>query len=113
VGPLIQWQNSLRQDEQWYRACFAIFYARSLPKVHHMSSALGNLVHPEATKDTFLRYVLWLLMLSCTLNFLDRQVINILAEPIKHEFQLTDAQLGLLTGLAFAAFPDDPSAGPR
>jgi MFS family permease len=49
-------------------------------------------------------YVLWLLMLGCTLNFLDRHVVNILAEPIKNEFDLTDWQLGLLTGLAFAVF---------
>lgn len=50
------------------------------------------------------RYVLWILMFSCALNFLDRQVINILAEPIKDEFGLSDTQLGLLTGLAFATF---------
>ena len=60
-------------------------------------------VQPDVS-DARLRYMLWVLMFSCALNFLDRQVINILAEPIKVEFRLTDAQLGLLTGLAFAAF---------
>jgi len=49
-------------------------------------------------------YVLWLLMLGCTLNFLNRHVVNILAEPIKHEFGLRDWQLGVLTGLSFAIF---------
>lgn len=48
------------------------------------------------------RYALWLLMIIYTLNFLDRQVINILAEPIKRELGLADWQLGMLTGLAFA-----------
>ncbi|WP_247872518.1 MFS transporter [Azospirillum sp. TSO35-2] len=43
-------------------------------------------------------------MLSCALNFLDRQVVNILAEPIKQEFSLSDTELGILTGLAFAIF---------
>lgn len=38
------------------------------------------------------------------LNFLDRQIINILAEQIKHDLQLADWQLGLLTGFAFALF---------
>src|ERR1051325_3536105 len=38
------------------------------------------------------------------LNQLDRQIINILLEPIKHEFALTDAQAGLLGGLSFALF---------
>jgi MFS family permease len=34
-------------------------------------------------------------------SFLDRQVINILAEPIKNDLGLSDTQLGLLTGFAF------------
>jgi predicted MFS family arabinose efflux permease len=34
----------------------------------------------------------------------DRQLMSILVEPIKAEFGLSDAQLGLLVGLAFAAF---------
>ena len=47
------------------------------------------------------RYVLWLLMLVYVVNFLDRQVINILAEPIKNELHLSDLQVGLLSGAAF------------
>jgi MFS family permease len=50
------------------------------------------------------RYVLGLLVVIYTLGFLDRQVINILAEPIKTDLHLGDAQLGALTGLAFALF---------
>src|SRR3954462_11237319 len=46
-------------------------------------------------------YALWLLMLIYVVSFLDRQVINILAEPIKIELQLADWQLGLLSGFAF------------
>lgn len=36
-------------------------------------------------------------------NFIDRQILVILAEPIKADLGLSDTQLGLLTGLAFAA----------
>lgn len=36
------------------------------------------------------------------LSGIDRSLISILAEPIKHEFGLSDSQLGVLTGLAFA-----------
>ena len=43
-----------------------------------------------------------LLLAIYALNYVDRQVINILAEPIKQELRLSDSQLGLLTGLAFA-----------
>ena len=49
-------------------------------------------------------YALWLLMLVYTLNFLDRQIVNILAEPIKRDLGLADWQLGMMTGLAFALF---------
>ena len=38
------------------------------------------------------------------LNFLDRQVMAILAEPIKQDMGLTDQQVGLMTGLAFSLF---------
>ncbi len=37
-------------------------------------------------------------------NYLDRQFLSVLAEPVKHALHLTDTQLGLLTGLMFALF---------
>jgi MFS family permease len=49
-------------------------------------------------------YVLAILILAYTFNFIDRQIIGILAVPIKRELALTDAQLGMLGGLAFALF---------
>jgi MFS family permease len=50
------------------------------------------------------RYALWLLLGIYSVNFVDRQVINILAEPIKREFHLADWQLGALTGFSFGLF---------
>jgi MFS family permease len=47
--------------------------------------------------------VLAMLLLVYTFNFLDRQILSILAQPVKASLQLTDTQLGLLGGLAFAA----------
>ena len=38
------------------------------------------------------------------LNFMDRQILAVLAEPIKRDLALSDTQLGLLYGLAFAVF---------
>ena len=43
-------------------------------------------------------------MAVLTLNILDRQIVNVLAEQIKRELTLSDTQLGLLTGLSFALF---------
>jgi predicted MFS family arabinose efflux permease len=45
-----------------------------------------------------------LLVIAYTLNFIDRQIAGILAEPIKHDLGLTDSQLGWLGGTAFALF---------
>lgn len=49
-------------------------------------------------------YVLAVLFLVTMLNFLDRQIISILAEPIKRDMGLSDKQIGLMTGLSFALF---------
>ena len=46
-------------------------------------------------------YALWVLLLIYVVNFLDRQVINILAEPIKNDLHLLDWQVGMLSGFAF------------
>jgi MFS family permease len=54
--------------------------------------------------DGYRKYALGLLLVIYTLNFLDRQVLNILMEDIKIEFGLRDWQLGALSGLAFALF---------
>jgi len=49
-------------------------------------------------------YVLFMLTIVGALNYFDRQLIVILQEPIKAELRLSDTQLGLMTGLAFAIF---------
>ncbi len=49
------------------------------------------------------RYLaLGMLVLVYTLNFLDRQIISILKDPIGKQLQLSDTELGLMGGLAFA-----------
>ena len=45
-----------------------------------------------------------MLVVVYTFNFIDRQLLGILAVPIKAELALTDTQLGLLGGIAFALF---------
>ncbi len=49
-------------------------------------------------------FVAAILCVLYTLNFLDRQVLAILAQPVKLDLHLTDTQLGMLTGLLFALF---------
>ena len=47
-------------------------------------------------------WVLFILVIAYTFNFLDRQIITILAVPIKAELGLSDSQLGAMGGIAFA-----------
>lgn len=49
-------------------------------------------------------YILGVLTIVYALNHVDRQIMVILQEPIKQEFGISDTQLGLLTGIMFAAF---------
>jgi predicted MFS family arabinose efflux permease len=50
------------------------------------------------------RITLWILLVVYVFNFIDRQIVNILAEPIARDLDLSDTQIGLMTGLAFALF---------
>lgn len=50
------------------------------------------------------RVTLWILLIVYIFNFIDRQIVNILAEPIARDLGLNDTQIGLMTGLAFALF---------
>jgi MFS family permease len=50
------------------------------------------------------RYALLLLTVVYAFNFIDRQLLAILQESIKSDLGLTDGQLGLLAGFAFAVF---------
>lgn len=52
----------------------------------------------------YARYVLAVLVLVYVFNFLDRQILSILAERIKTDLGASDAQLGYLYGTAFAVF---------
>lgn len=49
-------------------------------------------------------YVLGVLVVVYILNFIDRQILSILAVDIKRSLELTDGQLGFLGGAAFAVF---------
>jgi predicted MFS family arabinose efflux permease len=63
--------------------------------------------NPRDTATESPRYrlvVLAMLVVVYTFNFIDRQIVGILAVPIKADLGLTDTQLGLMGGLAFALF---------
>jgi len=49
-------------------------------------------------------YVTGVLMVAYTLSYIDRQILSMLVGPIKADLGLTDTQIGLLQGFAFAVF---------
>ena len=49
-------------------------------------------------------YALGILVVVYTFNFIDRQILSILLEPVKNDLGLSDTAMGLLTGFAFAMF---------
>ena len=58
----------------------------------------------DTRSPAYRAYVMFILVVVYTFNFIDRQIVGILAVPIKADLNLTDTQLGLMGGLAFALF---------
>ncbi len=56
--------------------------------------------HPPTGRAAW--YALAMFTLMYVANNIDRSIMSILIEPVRHEFGLSDSQLGLLTGMAFA-----------
>ena len=71
-----------------------------------MSEIARNAVPPtvDLTARSGGRVALTLLTLIGTINFMDRQLLSVLVEPIRAELHLSDTMFGLLTGLCFALF---------
>lgn len=61
---------------------------------------------PAPASDAAFRrwYVVAVLTVVYVFNFIDRQIISVLQEPMRAELNLSDTQLGLLQGLTFALF---------
>lgn len=75
------------------------------PKSLSPAQAAGGMSRPGATIGTgYSLYVLILLTLVYITNFVDRIVLGILVAPIKSELHLSDSELGLIGGTAFALF---------
>lgn len=62
-----------------------------------------NLSHSPG-EDRYGRYVLGVLMLVYVLNFIDRQLITILAPDLKRDLGISDSDFGFLYGTAFGVF---------
>lgn len=61
-------------------------------------------VAPTVYSKKYTAWMLFLLAVTYANDYADRSVLRILAQPIKAEMNLSDTQLGLLSGLAFSVF---------
>lgn len=59
---------------------------------------------PGGESERYARYALTVLTIVYVFNYIDRQILSILAERIKADLQITDAELGYLYGTVFAVF---------
>jgi len=62
------------------------------------------LIDPETKSRRYAIYVLVVLVIVYVFNFIDRQILSILAEEIKADIGVTDSEMGFLYGTAFAIF---------
>ena len=61
----------------------------------------GEIRNPQGW---YRHYCLALIFIVLVIAYVDRGIFGVVLEPIKHEFGLSDLQLGFLTGPAFAVF---------
>lgn len=73
---------------------------------HEPQPSLIPVVHESAPEvgGPYAYYVLGVLFVMYLFNFLDRQLLAILLQPIKDDLKISDTALGFLTGFAFAVF---------
>jgi predicted MFS family arabinose efflux permease len=66
------------------------------------TAAVSGRITPQGTTGAEARYALCVLLAVAVFNHIDRTILSILQVPLKRDLNLTDTQLGALTGLSFA-----------
>jgi MFS family permease len=76
---------------------------RAPAETRGLESASASPGEPPIT-SRYANYVLAVLLLAYIFNFIDRQIVSILLQPIKEELGASDSAMGFLSGTAFALF---------
>ena len=69
-----------------------------------MSSKIPDLKGSNEPSLRYSWYVVGVLLLAYTVAFVDRQILSLLVQPIRRDLDISDTQIGLLGGFAFAIF---------
>ena len=69
-----------------------------------LSASLGaaDAAQSQLLRRSYRARLLTILLLANTLSFADRAILSAVVEPIRHELGVSDLQIGMLQGLAFA-----------
>ena len=70
-------------------------------ELHHPHKGAAEKPYPS---QIYAWYVVGILVLAYTFSFIDRQILSLLVGPIKRDLAISDTQMSLLQGFAFAAF---------
>lgn len=89
------WEDNVASSNEMPKAIDA-FVAGGIPAATAVTASFDWRRHRK--------YVVFMMFIAYFLNSIDRNIINVLQQSIKVEFHLSDAQLGLMTGFAFALF---------
>jgi predicted MFS family arabinose efflux permease len=78
--------------------------AKAISSMPFEANANGDSSSEARGLGAYTRYVIALLTVVSTFSYMDRMALAALAPAIKEDLDLSDAQLGLLTGFAFSLF---------
>lgn len=70
-------------------------------ELHHPHQGKSEKPYPN---QIYAWYVVAVLVIAFTFSFIDRQILSLLVGPIKRDLEISDTQMSLLQGFAFAVF---------
>ena len=70
----------------------------------NIETSQNSTVATSKTSEGYAWFVVFVLSLATIVSYIDRQVINLLVEPIKASLSISDTQISLLQGFSFAIF---------
>ena len=69
-----------------------------------MATGIADTEPPAWPRPAYRWYVVGVLLLAYTLSFIDRMILSLLVAPIRAALDISDTEVSLLIGLAFALF---------
>ncbi|MEP0071006.1 MFS transporter [Pyruvatibacter sp.] len=91
-----------RDDEIQHIADDMVEAGTQTPAIH--DDAAPSADEPPYPSRMYAWYVVGVLVLAYTFSFIDRQILSLLVVPIRRDLEISDTEMSLLIGFAFALF---------